>query len=96
MARRYKQQNEELNNTLSTERSSLQTRLDEIQQGGNKIVLDSDERKKLIEQGRQEQKAESESLINELMAKVSVLILFFFYLVLYNVCLAYYTQVIFS
>lgn len=79
MARRYKQQNEELNNTLSTERSSLQAKLDEIQQGGSsKIVIDSDERKKLIEQGRQEQKAESESLINELMAKVSSLILFFF------------------
>lgn len=72
MARRYKHQSEELNNTLSAERSSWQTKLDEIQQGGSKISIDLYERKKLIEQGRQEQKSETESLINELMAKVSV------------------------
>lgn len=73
MARRYKHQCEELSNTLNTERSSWQTKLDELHQGDGKICLDIDERKKLIEQGRQEQKAESESFISELMAKVSVL-----------------------
>lgn len=72
MARRYKHQSEELHNTLSAERSSWQTKLDEIQQGGSKIPIDLYERKKLIEQGRQEQKTETESLISELMAKVSL------------------------
>lgn len=71
MARRYKHQSEELNNTLSTERCSWQTKLDELQQGGSKISLDLDERKKLVEQGKQEQKIESELIINELMTKVS-------------------------
>lgn len=70
LARRYKHQSEELNNTLSTERSSWQTKFDELQQGGSKISLDLDERKKLIEQGKQEQKAECESIINEHKAKV--------------------------
>jgi len=72
LARRYKHQSEELNNTLSTERSTWQTKLDELQQGGSKITLDLDERKKLIEQGKQEQKAECESIINEHKAKVSI------------------------
>uniref|UniRef100_A0A2S2PQR5 NUA/TPR/MLP1-2-like domain-containing protein n=2 Tax=Schizaphis graminum TaxID=13262 RepID=A0A2S2PQR5_SCHGA len=70
LARRYKQQSEELNNTLSTERSSWQSKFDELQQGGSKISLDLEERKKLIEQGKQEQKAEFESIINEHKAKV--------------------------
>ncbi|XP_022171411.1 nucleoprotein TPR-like isoform X3 [Myzus persicae] len=70
LARRYKHQSEELNNALSTERSSWQTKFDELQQGGSKISLDLDERKKLIEQGKQEQKAECESIINEHKAKV--------------------------
>jgi len=74
LARRYKHQCEELSNTLNTERSSWQTKLDELHQGGSRIYIDPDERKKLIEQGKQEQKIESESLISELMAKVSVLI----------------------
>ena len=72
MARRYKHQSEELNNTLSTERSAWQTKFDELQQGGSKITLDLDERKKLIEQGKQEQKAECESIINYHKAKVSI------------------------
>jgi len=74
LARRYKQQTEALTNTLNTERSSWQAKLDELHQGGSKISIDPDERKRLIEQGKQEQKIESESLISELMAKVSVLI----------------------
>jgi len=72
LARRYKHQSEELNNVLSLERSSWQTKFDELQQGGSKISLDFDERKKLIEQGKQEQKAECESIINEHKAKVSI------------------------
>lgn len=52
-----------------------QTKLDEQQQGGSKIPVDGDERKKLIEQGKQEQKTEYVSHINELMTKVS----FYFY-----------------
>lgn len=83
MARRYKQQSEELTNTLNTERISWQTKLDELQQGGSKICIDPDERKKLIEQGKQEQKAESESIINELKAKVSIL---------FNVLIHYYIK----
>lgn len=74
MARRYKHSSEELNNTLSVERNSWQSKLDEIQQGNSKISFDIDDRKKLIEQGKQEQKSESESLINELMAKVCILL----------------------
>lgn len=74
MARRYKHQSEELTNTLNTERSLWQTKFDELQQGGTKIVIDFDERKKLIDQGKQEQKVESESRVNELMAKVSIYI----------------------
>ncbi|XP_027851398.2 nucleoprotein TPR-like isoform X1 [Aphis gossypii] len=70
LARRYKHQSEELNNALSTERSSWQTKFDELQQGGSKISLDLEERKKLIEQAKQEQKAEFESIINEHKAKV--------------------------
>ncbi|XP_025205590.1 nucleoprotein TPR [Melanaphis sacchari] len=70
LARRYKHQSEELNNALSTERSSWQTKFDELQQGGSKISLDLEERQKLIEQGKQEQKAEYESIINEHKAKV--------------------------
>jgi len=71
LARRYKHLSEELSSTLSTERSLWQTKFDEQQQGGSRISMDSDERKKLIEQGKQEQKTEYESQINELMAKVS-------------------------
>ncbi|CAI6354434.1 unnamed protein product [Macrosiphum euphorbiae] len=70
LARRYKHLSEELNNTLSTERSAWQTKFDELQQGGSKITLDLDEPKKLIEQGKQEQKAECESIINYHKAKV--------------------------
>jgi len=72
LARRYKHQSEELNNALNTERSSWQTKFDELQQGGSKISLDLDERKKLIEQGKQELKAEYESIISEHKAKVSI------------------------
>jgi len=72
LARRYKHQSEELTNALNTERTSWQTKFDELQQGGSKISLDLDERKKLIEQGKQEQKAEFESIINEHKAKVSI------------------------
>lgn len=74
LARRYKHLSEELTNTLNTERTSWQSRLDELQQGGSKILIDADERKKLIDQGKQEQKTENESLINELKAKVSIFI----------------------
>lgn len=44
-----------------------------MHQGNSKISLNLDDRKKLIEQGKQEQKAESEAHINELMAKVCIL-----------------------
>ncbi|VVC26804.1 Major intrinsic protein, conserved site [Cinara cedri] len=70
LARRYKHQSEELTNTLNTERSLWQTKFDELQQGGSKIVIDLDERKKLIEHGKQEQKVESESHVNEVKAKL--------------------------
>lgn len=72
MARRYKHLSEELTTTLNTERTSWQTKLDELQQGSSKIFIDSDERKRLIDQGKVEQKNEHESLINELKAKVSI------------------------
>lgn len=71
MARRYKQNSEELNGALSIERSCWQAKIDVIQQS-NKISVDPDERKKLIEYGKQEQKIESETIINELRAKVSI------------------------
>lgn len=61
-----------MTNALNTERTSWQTKFDELQQGGSKISLDPDERQKLIEQGKQEQKAEFESIINEHKAKVSI------------------------
>lgn len=69
MARRYKQNSEELNGALSIERSCWQAKID---QQGSKISVDPDERKKLIEYGKQEQKIESETIINELRAKVSI------------------------
>lgn len=72
LAKRYKHQCEELQNILSTERSSWQTKLDELQQGGSKTFIDPYERNKLIEQGRHEQKIETESLISELKAKVNI------------------------
>ncbi|XP_050525478.1 nucleoprotein TPR-like [Daktulosphaira vitifoliae] len=71
LARRYKQLSEELNKTLSTERSSWQAKFDVLQQGGSRIPIDLDEREKLIDQGKREQKKESESIINELTAKVA-------------------------
>ncbi|XP_050441789.1 nucleoprotein TPR-like [Adelges cooleyi] len=71
LARRYKQLSEELNKTLGTEKISWQAKFDALQQGGSKIPVDLEEREKLIDQGKQEQKTASELVVNELMAKVA-------------------------
>lgn len=89
MARRYKHQSEELTNTLNTERISWQAKFDDLQQGGSKICIDPDERKKLIEQGKQEQKTENESIINELKAKVSIFIQYITYYLKYKLFVLY-------
>lgn len=67
-----------LNDTLSTERCSWKTEMDELQKKDKIISIDLDECTKLIEQGKQEQRNESESLICKLQTKVNIQIKYIF------------------